>query len=385
MPVTVRTTKSFIPNSYRYKTRRQDEEEGSFQKFSQYIPSRLLVKLGKVVLIVGITCLAVLLGQFVSNVLKSFAKISSDTETLTASKQFERPLRYAIKRRDQKVERLNSDRITKIRQQCTGSEKSEPKVLTSYQKKNLYSRIFVDHKHRFAYCSVPKAACTKWKQILLKSSEIPLYENEDIETIFPHWDHQFKRLSDLDTIKALQVLDQYYTFTFVRDPLVRLVSAWRDKFQHHSNENRSDYVSFHQQYGRAIIKKFRRSFTQEELDRGFPVTFTEYISYITSFKNVEEMNEHWIPATTICRPCHVTYNFVGKFENQKEESEYLINKLNLNNYVPDNFFRQVGNSSREEAKVLLGGVSEERKRILVKFYRDDAAFFGYDLNEFLRV
>ena len=48
--------------------------------------------------------------------------------------------------------------------------------------------------------------------------------------------------------------------------------------------DRSDYVSFHQQYGRAIIKKFRRSFTQEELDRGFPVTFTEYISYITSFK-----------------------------------------------------------------------------------------------------
>ena len=44
-----------------------------------------------------------------------FAKISSDTETLTASKQFERPLRYAIKRRDQKVERLNSDRITKVK------------------------------------------------------------------------------------------------------------------------------------------------------------------------------------------------------------------------------------------------------------------------------
>ena len=79
----------------------------------------------------------------------------------------------------------------------------------------------------------------------------------------------------------------------------------------------------------------------------------------------------------------MTYNFVGKFENQKEESEYLINKLHLHNNVPDNFFKEVGNSSREEAKVLLRGISEEKKRILVKFYRDDAAVFGYDLNEFL--
>ena len=68
---------------------------------------------------------------------------------------------------------------------------------------------------RFAYCSVPKAACTKWKQILLKSSEIPLYENEDIETIFPHWDHQFKRLSDLDTIKALQVYGMFFMTSFL--------------------------------------------------------------------------------------------------------------------------------------------------------------------------
>ena len=31
------------------------------------------------------------------------------------------------------------------------------------------------------------------------------------------------------------------------------------------------------------MKKFRKSFTKEELDRGFPITFTEYIDYITSF------------------------------------------------------------------------------------------------------
>ena len=31
------------------------------------------------------------------------------------------------------------------------------------------------------------------------------------------------------------------------------------------------------------MKKFRKSFTKKELERGFPITFTEYIDYITSF------------------------------------------------------------------------------------------------------
>ena len=98
---------------------------------------------------------------------------------------------------------------------------------------------------------------------------------------------------------------------------------------------------------------------------------------------MEDLNEHWIPATTICRPCHVTYQFVGKFENQKKESEYLIDKLKLQSYVPDNFFREVGTRSREEARELLRELSEEKKQSLVRLYRDDAAIFGYDLMEFL--
>jgi hypothetical protein len=76
---------------------------------------------------------------------------------------------------------------------------------------------------------------------------------------------------------------------------------------------------------------------------------------------------------------------VGKFENQKEESEYLIDKLYLQNYVPDNFFRADSGSSREDARKLLKNVSKAQKLILAKLYQDDAAIFGYDLNELLGI
>ena len=53
--------------------RRQEEGEGTYHRFSQYVPSRLLIKLGKVVVILLMLCLAVLIGQAGSSVLKGMS------------------------------------------------------------------------------------------------------------------------------------------------------------------------------------------------------------------------------------------------------------------------------------------------------------------------
>ena len=56
--------------NHSYFCRRQEEDEGTYHKFSQYVPSRLLIKLGKVVVIVVMLCVAVLIGHAGSSVLK---------------------------------------------------------------------------------------------------------------------------------------------------------------------------------------------------------------------------------------------------------------------------------------------------------------------------
>ena len=57
------------------------------------------------------------------------------------------------------------------------------------------------------------------------------------------------------------------------------------------------------------MKKFRKSFTKEELDRGFPITFTEYIDYITSFSVSDEIGR-------------IDY-FEDRFDHYKAMAAYL--------------------------------------------------------------
>ena len=180
-------------------------------------------------------------------------------------------------------------------------------------------------------------------------------------------------------------MDNFYTFLFVRDPMVRLVSAWKDKFQPHEHDERFDYKSFHKEFGRAIIQKFRHNPSDEDVERGFPVSFDEFVDYVTSFKNPLQLNEHWLPMSILCRPCNVKYDFIGMFENQKPETDYLMEILKITEYIPENFFRQPRNDSILEANRILHSLNMDRRRKLFMLYKDDALLFGYDLKKYLNI
>lgn len=368
MGVRLKVMKSFLPLNYR----KPADDNG------EVTITLSLTFCWKVFRIILVTILAFVLGNFFFVFLNEYADVhrTDRSDLLIESDDL---LFYTSDLEG--VQRKQKARKDRVSQYC--SLNNSPKFLSAHEKKLLYNRLFVDHEHRFVYCSVPKAACTKWKQIITKSSDLAPYRDTSIEQIFPHWDRNFNRLSDLDSSKALLVLQQYEVFTFSRHPLVRLVSSWRDKFQHQSKENRSDYINFHHQYGRHIIKRFRKDYNPEDLEKGFPISFQEYINYITSFSNADEMNEHWIPMPNICRPCHIKYSFIGSFENHKVESDYLIGKLGLSSLVPKDFFIESDGRSSAEAKQLLSALTKEEKKILRSLYQKDADLFGYSLDNYL--
>ena len=55
--------------------------------------------------------------------------------------------------------------------------------------------------------------------------------------------------------------------------------------------------------------------------QGDDVSFKDFLRYIANDVSAENMNEHYMPMTTLCQPCIVNYDFVGIYDNLIDDSE----------------------------------------------------------------
>jgi len=90
--------------------------------------------------------------------------------------------------------------------------------------------LWINDKHKYIFCSTPKVASSSWKVLLLRLDG----KYYDIRKFRPRlWVTAGRKLlSPAGRYKPLdlqQRLEKYYKFMFVREPLERLVSAYKDK------------------------------------------------------------------------------------------------------------------------------------------------------------
>jgi Sulfotransferase family len=102
-----------------------------------------------------------------------------------------------------------------------------------------YERMYVDDTRHYIYCAVGKVANTNWKRTLLKLSRTSRafrrFPRKSIDHKFvdvhniKFTDQILKRLVHFTPDEVQFRLNNYYKFMFVRKPLERLLSAYRDK------------------------------------------------------------------------------------------------------------------------------------------------------------
>lgn len=194
---------------------------------------------------------------------------------------------------------------------ATSSRPKSIRGLNAREKSVLLKHIVVSDKYKFLYCYVPKVACSNWKRVVMVLEGI----SDDFVKDHPHG---LKYLSDYSNAEIEKRLRTYFKFAFVRNPLERLLSAYRNKFGEIEDVMRS--------YG-VKIKKTYGSYVEEEYEGKIPgddVSFEEFIRYLIDTKSVEYMNEHWAPMHTLCQPCLVNYDFIGSYDNLFEDSEAIL-------------------------------------------------------------
>lgn len=283
------------------------------------------------------------------------------------------------------IQANNLQRQEQVQKVCADSN-SHSKDLNEIPDDQL-DHIIVDSKHKFLYCYVPKVACTNWKRVLmLMTNQWPNGTDPlKIPAALVHSPGVFQKFNGLTAKERQTVLSEYTRFIIVRNPLERLLSAYRNKLE--GNMPSARY--FQQRIGKQIIKSFRPNAATESLKRGHDVTFNEFILYLLTpelsmmnqpNQSFNSFNEHWEPIYKLCHPCVIKYNVVGKYETLLDDSALALHLAGVNITFPRSH-RSSGTSEllREYFNRVPIGVIKS----LYKLYADDFKLFGYSLEDVL--
>lgn len=186
----------------------------------------------------------------------------------------------------------------------------------------LASRIIVSEPSKVIFCPTPKAANTNWKYLLRKWANVPDYT--DLHASHNPFHSSFRYLCDYSATEALHLLTspQYFRFLFVRDPYVRLLSAYMDKFRNTNPEYlRSEYRLF-----LAQLYSWRVARSIDIFKEPRP-SFTMFVDEIAKHKP-SEMNAHWMPQSVFCGIGLIPYDFIGRMEHLQRDVKHVFDRLN---------------------------------------------------------
>lgn len=251
-----------------------------------------------------------------------------------------------------------------------GQQKTAQSVwsLSSLQRKTLLQHVLVNEKYRFLYCYVPKVACSNWKRVLkvlsgaLTDVHVKMKMDHRADLLF---------LSDFSPEEIRYRLSHYFKFMFVREPMARLLSAYRNKF--------GEIKAYQQKYGAEIIRRYRKGHAKNAKVAGDDVTFAEFVHYLLD-EDSEHMNEHWMPIYNLCQPCAVQYNFIGSYEKLESDAAYVLERIGAPQHVqfPERqaWYKPV---TKETLHYYLCAVPQKFLQELLPKYILDFSLFGYPL------
>jgi len=228
------------------------------------------------------------------------------------------------------------------------------------------------------YCWIRKAASTSWNKIFftLVNKKVPEQNLHEAAAFFRPKKENLQK-----------IFSESISFTFVRHPFVRLVSAFRDKFELGAKNN---YI--YKMYAADILNIPEASSDKTEAymrmiySKIAPLprpTFSQFVDYLLRTK-IGDYNDHWLPYWIHCNFCQQRFNMVGKVETIAEDTEYIIGLTGLSE---DNLQFPWANRKNTPSNVSLDyfkTIGAEKTRRLFEIYRVDFEMFGYQVDQYLR-
>ncbi|XP_037794237.1 carbohydrate sulfotransferase 11-like [Penaeus monodon] len=248
------------------------------------------------------------------------------------------------------VARRFVQRREQMRKTCEAMKRKREPVRHTIR--NFMFRLW---NYNVSLCSIPKCGWTTWVNNMKKiNGRHPLYD-----------ERRFKLLRQADDVIISGVRDTV-TLISVRHPLVRLVSAFRNKFL--------DGRPFEKVGG---YLRMALQVLQLPADRNY-ISFSEFLVHV--IKTRSHPDRHWNTYRELCSPCYFNYNYIALLETYTEDMQYLAQEFEI----------PIDPEARRNAKSVPGedesaafryyrNVSLSIRRQISDIFKDDMEMFGYKL------
>ena len=262
------------------------------------------------------------------------------------------------------MDQRNAERKANLKKVC---EDSYNKKFKSWDKlasdPGRLRPLIVNDDHRFIYSIVYKVGSTNWERVIVE--DLGGFKNVPNQKLYSH--KALKWFPKFSPSQAKERLESYTKFMFVRDPLSRILSGYKDKFVDHHNAVFSKMAKF-------IIKDYRTDSSTSP-----NITFTEFIRYLVA-KEGHRSNVHWKPIHVQNFPCEIEYDIIGRLEDAHDDIPYVLKKVGIFN-LTDYGKGPPRKTSYELIARYYSQLPKDLLHKLYEIYEPDFKLFGYEMPE----
>ena len=229
------------------------------------------------------------------------------------------------------------------------------------------NQFMYDRVHDLLFCRNAKVGTTTWlTNFLLISDKKDLYLNGDITSRVIHT--QVPPMFPLNTDPRL-MMDKTVSFSIVRHPWVRLVSAFQDKMlDNHDNFYKSIHDHLKTEYGAVTFNNF----VEMIIDQSEEICRTP---------NRCRLDKHWKPFLSRCGYCDLEYQVIARMENFVQDQE-MIGRLANVTFQKIESHKSSGGSTEDLTRQYFADLDKDMKKKLYNIFKIDFDLFGYDPNQY---
>lgn len=166
---------------------------------------------------------------------------------------------------------------------------------------------------------------------------------------------------------------KYFKFMFIRSPVERLVSAYRNKIEHPITNVLSER-SIWDDIRTTILQRYRE--VTSMIEPPFP-TFSEFVHFLSD-SDPADMNEHYKPMTSLCQPCSVHYHYVGNFATLRRDADRILQHLHINSSWFWDRGRHFSNPTQNIVEKYYSQLATEDIELIEEtFLKDDILLYKY--------